>query len=62
MGSWYDFFDLIRHSNGQVLNTVVKRNGSDMNVAIYPVQDKDEEGQVRGVSAWLRAVSGRSRA
>jgi regulator of sigma E protease len=53
VGSWYDFFDLIRHSNGQVLNTVVRRNGSDMNVAIHPVQDKDEEGQV----AWRIGVA-----
>src|SRR5258708_6491127 len=44
--NWYDFFELIRHSNGQVLNTVVRRNGSDENVAIHPVQDKDEEGQL----------------
>ena len=51
--SWYDFFDLIRHSNGQVLNTTVKRNGSEMNVAIHPVQDKDEEGQV----AWRIGVA-----
>ena len=53
VGSWYDFFDLIRHSNGQVLNTTVKRNGSEMNVAIHPVQDKDEEGQV----AWRIGVA-----
>ncbi len=44
--NWYDFFDLIRHSNGQVLNTTVRRNGSEMNLAIHPVQNKDEEGQV----------------
>ena len=43
----------VRQPNGQVLNTVVKRNGSDMNVAIHPVQDKDEEGQV----AWRIGVA-----
>jgi regulator of sigma E protease len=53
VGSWYDFFDLIRHSNGQVLNTTVKRNGNEMNVVIHPVQDKDEEGQV----AWRIGVA-----
>ncbi len=46
VSNWYDFFDLIRHSNGQVLNTTVRRNGSQMNLAIHPVQNKDEEGQV----------------
>jgi len=46
VSNWYDFFDLIRHSNGQVLNTTVRRNGSEMNLAIHPVQNKDEEGQV----------------
>jgi regulator of sigma E protease len=50
--SWYDFFDQIRHSNGQVLNTTVKRNGREMNVAIQPVQNKDEEGQL----AWRIGV------
>ncbi len=52
VGSWYDFFDHIRHSNGQVLNTTVRRNGSEMNIAIRPVQDKDEEGQL----AWRIGV------
>ncbi len=46
VSNWYDFFDLIRHSNGQILNTTVRRNGSEMNLAIHPVQNKDEEGQV----------------
>ncbi len=46
VSNWYDFFDLIRHSNGQVLNTTVRRNGREMNLAIHPVQNKDEEGQV----------------
>src|SRR2546429_3453415 len=52
VNNWYDFFDQIRHSNGQVLNTTVKRNGSNVNVAIHPVQDKDEEGQL----AWRIGV------
>ena len=52
MGSWYDFFDQIRHSNGKVLNTTIQRNGSEMTVAVHPVQDKDEDGQV----AWRIGV------
>src|SRR5258708_33840019 len=52
VNSWYDFFDQIRHSNGQVLNTSVRRNGSEMSVAIHPVHDKDEEGQL----AWRIGV------
>jgi regulator of sigma E protease len=52
VNSWYDFFDQIRHSSGRVLNTTVRRNGSEMNVAIRPVQDKDEDGQV----AWRIGV------
>jgi regulator of sigma E protease len=46
MGNWSDFFDQIRHSNGRVLNTTVKRDGHEMNIAIQPVQNKDEEGQL----------------
>jgi regulator of sigma E protease len=46
VGSWSDFFDQIRHSNGQVLNTTVKRDAREMNVAIHPLQSKDEEGQL----------------
>jgi regulator of sigma E protease len=52
VGSWYDFFDQIRHSNGRVLNTTVRRNSTEMNIAIHPVQDKNEEGQV----AWRIGV------
>ncbi len=52
VNSWYDFFDSIRHSGGQVLNTTVKRNGNEVNVAIHPVQNKDEEGQI----AWRIGV------
>ena len=52
VGSWYDFFDQIRHSNGRVLNTTIRRNGTEMAVAVHPVQDKDEEGQV----AWRIGV------
>jgi len=50
--SWYDFFDSIRHSGGQVLNTTVRRNGTEVNVAIHPVQNKDEEGKL----AWRIGV------
>ena len=46
VGSWSDFFDQIRHSNGQILNTTVKRDGHEMNIAIQPVHNKDEEGQL----------------
>jgi regulator of sigma E protease len=53
VSSWFDFFELIRHSNGQALNTVVKRNGREENVAIHPVQEKDEEGQL----AWRIGVA-----
>src|SRR6266436_6536645 len=52
VGSWYDFFDQIRHSNGRMLNTTIRRNGTEMTVAIHPVQDKDEDGQV----AWRIGV------
>jgi regulator of sigma E protease len=52
VSGWFDFFDLIRHSNGHVLNTSVRRNGSAMNIAIHPVQNKDEEGQL----AWRIGV------
>jgi len=52
VGSWYDFFDQIRHSNGRVLITTVRRNSTEMNSAIHPVQDKNEEGQV----AWRIGV------
>jgi len=53
VGNWPEFFDLIRHSNGQVLNIVVRRKGGDLNLAIHPVQDKDESGQV----AWRIGVT-----
>jgi len=43
--SWLEFFDAIRQSNGQTLNTVVSRNGNELTVAIHPMQDKDEDGQ-----------------
>jgi regulator of sigma E protease len=51
--NWYDFYNLIIHSNGQVLNTTVKRNGSETTLAIHPVYNKDEEGQ----SAWRIGVA-----
>jgi regulator of sigma E protease len=51
--NWFDFYDLITHSNGQVLNTVVRRNGSEVKLEIHPVQNKDEEG----VTAWRIGVA-----
>ena len=51
--NWFDFYEIITHSNGQVLNTVVKRNGSETNLTIHPVWNKDEEG----VSAWRIGVA-----
>ncbi len=53
VNNWYDFYNVIIHSNGQVLNTTVKRNGSEKNLAIHPVYNKDEEGQ----SAWRIGVA-----
>jgi regulator of sigma E protease len=41
---WLEFTDDIKHSNGQVLNTTVERDGRETNLSIQPVQTKDEEG------------------
>src|SRR5438445_5023201 len=51
--NWYDFYEVITHSNGQALNTVVKRNGSDVSLTIHPVWNKDDEG----VFAWRIGVA-----
>lgn len=51
--NWFDFYEIITHSNGQVLNTVVRRNGSDVKLEIHPVQNKDDEG----VTAWRIGVA-----
>lgn len=45
IAGWFEFFDAIRHSNGQTMNTVVRRNGREVTLAIQPIQDKDEDGQ-----------------
>jgi regulator of sigma E protease len=51
--NWFDFYEIITHSNGQVLNTVVRRNGSDVKLEIHPLQNKDDEG----VTAWRIGVA-----
>ena len=51
--NWFDFYEIITHSNGQVLNTVVKRKGSDTNLTIHPVWNRDDE---TGVWAWRIGV------
>jgi len=43
--AWPEFVDLIKHSKGETLKTVLKRNGEIVNLEIRPVQDKDEQGQ-----------------
>jgi regulator of sigma E protease len=45
IGGWLEYVDLIKHSSGQPLNTVVNRNGAMVTVQIHPAQDKDEQGQ-----------------
>jgi regulator of sigma E protease len=51
--NWYDFYEIITHSNGQLLNTVVRRDGSDVNLAIHPVWNKGDDGQF----AWRIGVA-----
>jgi regulator of sigma E protease len=51
--NWFDFYEIITHSNGQVLNTVVRRNGSEVKLEIHPLQNKDDEG----VTAWRIGVA-----
>jgi regulator of sigma E protease len=51
--NWYDFYEIITHSNGQVLNTVVRRKGSEVKLEIHPLQNKDDEG----VTAWRIGVA-----
>jgi regulator of sigma E protease len=43
--TWQEYVELIRHSGGQELHTVVQRNGSDVNLVIHPAPDKDEQGK-----------------
>jgi regulator of sigma E protease len=51
--NWFDFYDIITHSNGQVLNTVMRRNGGEVNLTIHPVWNRDDEG----VWAWRIGVA-----
>jgi regulator of sigma E protease len=46
--NWPQCVDLIRGSNGQALNIVVRRAGKDMSFQIHPLYEKDENGD----SAW----------
>jgi regulator of sigma E protease len=53
VNNWYDFYEIITHSNGKILNTTVKRGGSEVNLAIHPEWNKDDEG----VFAWRIGVA-----
>src|SRR5262249_28247907 len=50
--NWPQCVELIRHSNGQVLNLVVRREGKEMSFQVHPVQDKVEQGEL----AWRIGV------
>jgi regulator of sigma E protease len=50
--NWPQCVDLIRNSNGQALNIVVRRAGKDMTFQIHPLYEKDENGD----SAWRIGV------
>jgi regulator of sigma E protease len=50
--NWPQCVDLIRGSNGQVLNIMVRRAGKDMTFQIHPLYEKDENGE----SAWRIGV------
>jgi len=43
--TWQDYVELIRHCNGQELQTVVRRNGSDVTLTIHPMPERDEQGK-----------------
>jgi len=43
--NWPQCVDLIHHSNGQVLNIVVRRDGKDRTLQVRPVNEKDELGE-----------------
>jgi regulator of sigma E protease len=43
--AWPEFVELIKHSKGETLNVVLKRNGETVHLEIRPVQEKDEQGQ-----------------
>jgi len=64
IAGWFEFFDAIRQSNGQTMNTVVRRDGKEVTVSIQPIQDKDEEGKTvwrigvgRGIEWSFRPMS-----
>src|SRR6266581_876123 len=50
--SWPEYVEFIKRSGGRMLSIVVQRNGSTVNIAIQPVQEKDEQGQI----AWRIGV------
>src|SRR6266567_3156188 len=50
--SWPEYVEFIKRSGGRMLSIVVRRNGSAVNIAIQPVQEKDEQGQI----AWRIGV------
>src|SRR6266403_322491 len=65
VGSWYDFFDQIRHSNGRMLNTTIRRIGvgpggewafKDMTLTASVKEASDETA---GATAKLFGVLGR---
>jgi len=50
--NWPQCVDLIRNSNGQVINIMVRRAGKEMSFQIHPLYEKDENGE----SAWRIGV------
>ena len=50
--NWPQCVDLIRNSNGQLLNIVVRRGEKEMTFQIHPLYEKDEQGE----SAWRIGV------
>ncbi|PYU10318.1 MAG: RIP metalloprotease RseP [Acidobacteria bacterium] len=50
--NWPQCVDLIRNSNGQVINIVVRRAGKEMSFQIHALYEKDENGE----SAWRIGV------
>jgi len=50
--SWPEYVEFIKRSGGRMLSIVVRRNESTVNIAIQPVQEKDEQGQI----AWRIGV------
>lgn len=50
--NWPQCVDLIRNSNGQVINIMVRRAGKEMSFQIHALYEKDENGE----SAWRIGV------